>query len=279
MLDRKLMLVDLSNQIYKAAASHRTLTSGKYFTGGLYGLLSAVAKAINVTGATSVVLCTDTKPYHRSLSYPQYKLLRTDTKDQYLAEDVKTTLAQVHELVEVIGWPIWSVPGFEADDLIAHAVFEHRNRCQKIIAMSNDSDLYQLFQWPVFQMYKGKKGLYTSRDYEQEWELPASKIVQALAMTGTHNEIEGIHGIGPATAKKLLLREPSKYRLVRQQHLDVIERNEALIRLPNPDFDFTAQIPRYNCTYDERTLVRFLSRYEINLQRWQSEAFEKINEP
>jgi 5'-3' exonuclease len=222
------------------------------------------------------VLCTDSKPYRRSVDYPEYKLLRADSRDPVLAANANTTLTQIRELVKVTGWPIWSEPGFESDDLVAHAVFHYRHRYKKIIAMSNDSDLYQLFQWPNFLLYKGKKGLYTREDYNREWGLPANKLVLALAMIGTHNEIEGIKGIGPATAKKLLLEEPSKYRLVRQQHLEIIERNEALIRLPHPEFNFNSQLPQYSCDYDERALVRFCAKYAINLQRWQSEAFERV---
>lgn len=276
-VNKKLLCVDLSNQAYKASAAHPTLSSDGVFTGGLYGFMIAIAKAVGDTGATSIVLCTDSKPYRRTRLYPEYKLLRANTKDPVLAENANTTIAQVRELVKVVGWPIWSVPSFESDDLVAHTVIHYRHRYHNIIAMSNDSDLYQLFQWKHFQLYKGKKGLYTRNDYDKEWGLPANQLVLALAMCGTHNEVEGIKGIGPVTARKMLLNDPAKYRATRERHLAVIERNESLIKLPHPDFPTTAQLPPYTCEYDERALQRFCARYEIQLQRWQSENFEKLN--
>ena len=274
-MNKILLCVDLSNAAYKAAAVHPTLSSDGVFTGGLYGFMMAIAKAIGETGATAVVLCTDSKPYHRSQLYPEYKLLRADTKDKELAERVTLTITQIRELVKVTGWPIWSVPGFESDDLIAHAVSHYRHRYKEIIAMSNDSDLYQLFKWPHFSLYKGKKGIYDHLDYDKEWGLPAHELYLALAMIGTHNEVEGIKGIGPATAKKYL-RDGAAYTELRKKHREVLERNEALIRLPHSDFPVDAQVPFIEHSYDERALQRFCARYEIQLQRWQSENFESL---
>ena len=276
LLGKILLAVDVSNIVYKSCATHSTLFSEDTFTGGLYGFLQSIAKAVGDTGATKIVLCCDSKPYRRSLIYPEYKLLREDTKDLVLVENAKTTIVQIRELVKVVGWPIWAVPTFESDDLIAHATIYYRHRYDQIIAMSNDSDLYQLFQWPRFALYKGKKGLYTHADYDKEWGLPAHELYLALAMIGTHNEVAGIKGIGQVTAKKMLLSDPAKFRATREKHLAVIERNEALIRLPHPEFPLTSQIPVYTCKYDERALQRFCARYEIQLQRWQSENFEKL---
>jgi DNA polymerase I len=275
MKNRILLCVDVSNQVYKASAAHASLSSDGVFTGGLYGFLQSIAKAIGDTGATSIVLCTDSKPYRRSQTYIQYKKLRDVAKDPLLAEMATTTIAQIRELVKVVGWPIWSVPEFESDDLIAHAVIHYRNRYDEIIAMSNDSDLYQLFQWSNFALYKGKKGLYTHADYDKEWGIPAHEFYLALAMIGTHNEVEGIKGIGPATAKKYL-HDGAAYTELRKKYKAVMERNEALIRLPHPAFPLSSRIPLPSCKYNERALQRFCARYEIQLQRWQSENFERI---
>jgi DNA polymerase-1 len=275
MKNKVLLCVDVSNIVYKSAAAHSTLSSDGVFTGGLYGFLMAIAKAVGDTGATKIVLCCDSKPYRRSLIYPEYKLLREDTKDPVLVGNAKTTIAQIRELVKVVGWPIWSIPTFESDDLIAHATIQYRHRYDQIIAMSNDSDLYQLFQWPRFALYKGKKGLYTRADYDKEWGLPAHELYLALAMIGTHNCVSGISGIGMITAKKILA-DPVKYRAIREKHLEVLERNDRLIKLPYPDFPVDTKMPLPTCEYNERELLRFCSRYEISLQRWQCEAFEKI---
>lgn len=275
-MSRNLLCVDLSNAAYKAAATHLSLSSGRMFTGGLYGFMMAIAAAIRDTGATSIVLCTDSKPYRRSLLYPEYKRLRENTKDHDLADKVKETIRLIREFSKITGWPVWSVPGFESDDLIAHATIRYRNRYNNIVAMSNDSDLYQLFEFENFSLYKGKKGIFTHLDYYKEWgTVPPHELYLALAMIGTHNEVEGIKGIGPATAKKYL-NDGVAYETLRMKHRKVLERNEELIRLPHPAFDTKLRIPLHTDVYSERAVMRFCAKYDIQFQRWMGEAFEKL---
>ncbi len=274
---RNLLLVDVSNQAYVAAASHPMLTTldGETFTGGLYGFMCAVAKAINKTQATAICLCEDRKPYHRSIVYPEYKSLRNNTKDPVLVEKVKTTVEQIRNLCVVTGWPIWSVPSFESDDLVAHTVIQYRNRYETITAMSNDSDLYQLFEWPQFQIFKGKKGLFLHEDYLEEWRgLPANKLIQALALTGTHNEVAGIKGIGPVTAIHALNNIGHMLTLL-SLHKELFERNLSLIQLPHKDFPVSARMPLKG-EYDERKLMRFCAQYGIKLERWMCESYERV---
>lgn len=276
MRKRRLLLVDVSNIAYKSAAAHPNFTNGDVYTGGLYGFMCAVAKAINATGATDICLCEDRRPYHRSVAYPEYKQIRASNKDEVLVEKVKTTIEQVRKLCEVTGWPMWGVPGFESDDLVAHTVIQYRHRYEKIIAMSNDSDLYQLFNWKHFQLYKGKKGLYTHEDFAVEWKgLPAYKLVLALSMTGTHNEVAGIKGVGPVTAIHALTY-PQHFNDIYNSHSALIERNKKLISLPHEDFPVFEQMPLTVCDYSERKLMNFCARYKIQLDRWMSENFENL---
>jgi 5'-3' exonuclease len=274
--NKVLLCVDVSNNAYKASASHPTLTNGEVHTGGLYGFLGALAKAIEQTGATSICLCEDRKPYRRSQAYPEYKQLREDTKDQKLVANAKTTVEQIRNLCVVTGWPVWHVNDFECDDIIAHAVIHYRHRYDKVVAMCNDSDMYQLFQYKHFEMYKGKKGIYTRDDFNFEWKgLLPEELPMALAITGTHNDIAGIFGVGPAGARHAIQNADHMANL-RKLHAAVIDRNLPLIKLPHHEFPKHEQIPEYTCAYDERQLIRFLSQYKIQLDRWISESFERV---
>lgn len=275
-MNRNLLLVDLSNQAYKAAASHPTLTSSNgEFTGGLYGFIAAMAKAIDTTGATHVCICEDRRPYRRSQLYPEYKQIRVVNKDKELAVKVTTTVEQIRKLCAVTGWPIWAVDEFEADDLIAHATIQYRHRFKKIVAMSGDSDLYQLFNWKHFEMFKGKQGTYRHEDYLKEWRgLSPGKLVMALALTGTHNDVEGIDGVGPVTAIHAM-NNPEHLDTLVKLHADMFARNMELILLPHKDFPREEQMPLKD-VYDERELQRFCARYDIQLQMWQAEAFGNV---
>lgn len=276
-MKKRLLLIDVSNQSYKASAANPLLTinGGGTFTGGLFGFLGALARAIEKTGSTAICLCEDRKPYHRSLAYPEYKNIRNTTKDMVLAAKAETTVKQIRRLCEVTGWPIWSVPAFESDDLIAHATIQNRHRYEKITAMCNDSDLYQLFKYDCFQMWKGKDGLYLFPDFFHEYGIMPAQLVPFLAMCGTHNEVAGIKGIGPVTARHALLN-PTHLLDIRTHHAELMDRNSRLIELPHRDFPREEKMPRPTGCYNERELIRFLSQYKIQLQRWMSESFEKV---
>lgn len=275
-VNRILLAVDLSNAAYRYAAAFSTLTSSGRFTGGLYGFLAGLQKAITATDATDLVICEDRKPYRRSILYPEYKATRKESRDPELYERAQFSIGLIKQLLLVTGWPLWAVPEFESDDLIAHATIKYRHRYRKIIAMSNDSDLFQLFQYPGFRVYKGKKGIYDREQYDREWlGLPPDLFRMALAFTGTHNEVEGIKGIGPATARGIVTN-PYKLRLAREQHHEIVERNLQLIQLPHPDFPMDEIIPDYSRSFVERDLLRFCGQYDVSLTREMCIAFEQI---
>ena len=274
--DRVLICVDLSNAAYKAAAAHSGLSSAGTFTGGLYGFLWAMQKAISAVHATDVVICEDCKPYLRSQLYPAYKELRRTTRDPELYERAQETIGLIKKFIDVVGWPLWAVQGFESDDLISHAAIKYRNRYKHVIAMSNDSDLYQLFKYPGFAIWRGKKGLYTRPKYEKEWAgLPLEHLPTALALMGTHNEVEGVRGIGIVTAIGIV-SHPFKLRQAIEQHAEVVERNLELIHLPHKDLPKDLAIPDYTNHFVERHLLRFCGRYDINITREMCIAFERI---
>ena len=85
-MTRRLLAVDLSNQIYRACHAHNQLSFDGVFTGGLYGFMQSVSKAIEVSRATDLLVCRDMKPYLRTRDYPEYKALRKKNVDPEMKE-------------------------------------------------------------------------------------------------------------------------------------------------------------------------------------------------
>ena len=50
-------------------------------------------------------------PTFRDEWYPQYKAHRSPMPD-----DLRTQIDPIHEVVQLLGWPVLNVPGVEADD-------------------------------------------------------------------------------------------------------------------------------------------------------------------
>lgn len=271
-----LLCLDLSYQTYRAAAAHPMLTSRRIFTGGLYGFLTTFAKMVRETKATHVAFCQDRKPYLRSIAYPDYKQLRKKNADDDLLKAYTQSMTLVLETLDVAGFPIWGVNGFESDDLIAHAAVKYRHRFDTIYAASNDSDLYQLLWIPNFSIYT--KDILTLVDRQSMWEkhgLTPDQFMYMTAMTGTHNDIEGIPRCGPVTATKAI-KDPALLRNFRSIYGGVIDRNLGLIKLPHAELPRTTKIPEYRGGFNERNLYRSLAAYDIDVTASMSRAFEQL---
>ncbi len=280
MTERILLAVDLSYQTYRAAAAHPNLSSRRIFTGGLYGFFMTLAKTIRETRATDLVICRDVRPYKRSETYPEYKMLRKKAADDELLYLFKESLELVMDALEACGIPMWGIEGFESDDLIGHLVMKYRHRFAMIYAASNDSDLYQLLWAHNFAIYrKSIADIMTGKKLAAERFLTPEEFMLATALTGTHNDIEGIRGVGPVTAHSVVrTREskPAQWRGFRERHGALIDRNLALIKLPHPDFPHEATMPRAE-RIDIRALYKVLGRYDIDVTGAVERAVEQIN--
>lgn len=272
-----LLAVDMSYQVYRAAAAHPMLTSRRVFTGGLYGFWTTLAKTIRETDATHLALGQDVKPYRRSETYPEYKLLRKAKADDDLLRMYKASMTLVLESLEEAGLQPWGIPGFEFDDLAAHCVRKYRHRYDRIVAASNDSDLWQLLGADNFSIFrKSKADIVTGATLHDAFGKPITpdEYMLMTALTGTHNDIAGIPGVGAVTALKAI-RDPSVMRKYRDGHNALIERNLALIKLPHPEFPWSATIPSME-GLNPRRLYRYLGRYDIEVTGAISNALDQL---
>jgi 5'-3' exonuclease len=277
-MPRVLLCIDMSYQVYRAAAAHPNLESRGVFTGGLYGFLATFGKMVRETRATHVAFCQDVKPYRRSLEYPEYKQLRKKAADNALLEMYKESMALVLDVLDVLGIELWGIPGFESDDLIAHCARKYRHRFDAIYAGSNDSDLFQWLWVPNFAIYSDSiKTVMTGERLLKEHGLTPDQYMLMTAITGTHNDIAGIYGIGPDKAKKAMA-DPVRMRALREKDnaAAIIDRNLGLIRLPHPEFPADAALPDNHARFNPRTLYRALSMYDIDSMPGVEQAFEQF---
>lgn len=273
---RILLGVDLSYQVYRASASHPMLTSRRTFTGGLYGFMMTFAKIVRETRATEVVICADRKPYVRSVTYPEYKQIRKKNADDELLKMFNQSMKLVTDILEDSGLVIWGIPGFESDDLIGHCVRKYRGRFDHIYAASNDSDLFQLLNAPNFSIYtKDIHSVITGASLMKTQGLTPDEYMLMTALTGTHNDIAGIDGVGPVTAKKAL-KDPALMRTLRSRHADVIDRNLGLIKLPHHLFPRSMPLPEQTREFYFRDLYKSLGHYDIDVTGSMVNAFEQL---
>lgn len=278
MKQRVLLMVDASYQIYRAAAAHPELVSSNgTYTGGVYGFLGSFAKAIRETEATHCVVGLDSKPYMRSIEYPEYKQLRKKEMDPDLKERFNESEPLVHSVLRECGVPIWAVPGFEFDDLVGHVVRSSRSRYDAIYAMAKDSDLFQLMDCPWFGLYKDHIRTVMNRTrLLKEVGLTPAEYMLATALSGTHNDVAGIKGCGEIMSRRAV-KEPPLMRKYRDAHHDLIERNLKLIKLPHDKFPRDARMPLpERGRFTDQRLYRWCDRLDIDCTYSMASAFAQI---
>lgn len=272
---RVLLAVDVSYQTYRAAAAHPGLTSRRAFTGGLFGFFTTIAKMIRETRATDIVFCTDSRPYVRSNTYPEYKQLRKATRDEELYERAKESMELVMQALTTARMPVWTVRGFESDDLIGHAVCRYRCRYDLIYAGSNDSDLYQLLVYERFRVYRQSiTDVVTRASLLKKTGLTPDQFMLASALQGTHNDIAGIAGVGVKTAARAV-QDPGLLRKYMDTHRALVERNLALIKLPHAALPADTRMPASR-GMDLRELWRVLSHYDIDVTGAMQNSFDQV---
>lgn len=275
-MNRALLVVDASYQIYRACAAHPELrTVDGEHTGGVYGFLQTFCKAVRETGATHAVLGLDSKPYVRSRDYPMYKKIGRGGNPE-LKEMFDLAEPQVHWFMRECGIPLWRAAGFEFDDLCAHVVRRHRSRYEHVYAMTNDSDAFQLLDHPQFAIYKDHIRNVVDREaLRRSTGLTPEQYMLSTALMGTHNSVEGITGVGIKTSQKAV-KDPALLRKYRDAYGELIERNLGLIRLPHPEFPNRVPVPGRTDGFNARTLYRACAKYEIECTLTMVNAFEQL---
>lgn len=277
--DRIALAVDLSYQCYRATAAHQGLTSGRHFTGGLYGFFVSVAKAVRETYATDLIICEDLKPYVRSKEYPEYKAGRSSKSDPEIKSMHLHSMVLIREVLGALGLPIWGLKGFESDDLIGYLATHHRSRYRHIYAMSNDSDLFQLLNYPNFSIYvKDIHSLWTAQRLKRELDLTPDQYMLSTALQGTHNAVEGIPKVGEVTSRKAA-RDPGVLRKYRDAHGALIDRNLRLIKLPHPDFPRRLEVVgSIKEPIKDREVYRIFGKYDIDVTDSMLKAIKQVKE-
>ena len=279
-----LLLFDFNNLLMKAISATPDLEFNGKHTGGLYGFLNQICKYINDFEPKKIIVCSDLPPYFRKKEYPQYKANRKpQTPERY--ELIQTSRKYCKELLEVLGIAFWELEGMEADDLIAIAVDEYTTEFDSIIAVSNDDDLFQLFKYPNFKLQKNKE-IWTRKTFESMYPVSIQDWLTVKALSGSHNGVPGIKGIGLKTALKIV-QDDQKLDNIQKQHGKEIDQYERLIYLPYIPFDSkkcTSElwdevkklkqiIPKRN---NERAFMHFLNQFNILYTPNMKKAFQII---
>ena len=195
-----LLLVDGSSYLYRAFHALPELKSPRGEpTGAIHGVLSMLRRlhADYPAAARACVFDAKGKTF-REDAYPDYKANRPS-----MPEDLATQIEPLKEAIAALGWPVLTVPGVEADDVIATLAEEARREHWNCVISTGDKDLAQLVDERVTLVNTMSNEKLDPAGVQQKFGVAPAQIVDYLSLTGDAvDNVPGVEKVGPKTAAK-----------------------------------------------------------------------------
>ena len=136
----------------------------------------------------------------RSELYTEYKANRSEMPD-----DLKPQIGFVHEILEAFGISQLSLPGYEADDImatVARLTTEQQGQC---VIVTSDKDCRQLINDNVSLLNLRKQSFYNAENLLEDWGIRPDQVIDFQSLVGDSTDnIPGVAKVGPKTATELL---------------------------------------------------------------------------
>ena len=197
-----LLLVDGSSYLYRAFHALPDLRNAKGEpTGAIRGVLSMLRRLESDYKAEFRACIFDAKgKTFRDDWYPDYKSHRPPMPD-----DLRAQIEPLHEAVQAEGWPLLSIEGVEADDVIGTLTRQALERGWEVVISTGDKDLTQLVRPGVKWVNTMNEEVLDVAGVEAKFGVPPERIVDYLALVGdTVDNVPGVEKCGPKTAVKWL---------------------------------------------------------------------------
>ncbi len=200
--DDVLVLVDLSAFVFRAYHALLPLSSptGEP-TQAVFGTVTMLERMLAQYPPKMLAFALDAgRPTFRHQLYEKYKANRPEPPADLVAQLVRTS-----EIVAAISHLVWRYPGFEADDIIATAVRQARERGMRVLIVGADKDLTQLVGEDVRLWDPQRDKVYGPPEVLDKFGVNVDQVRDFLALTGDSSDnIPGVPSVGPKTAADLL---------------------------------------------------------------------------
>ena len=200
MSDKKLLLVDGSSYLYRAYHALPDLRGPAGVpTGAIHGVV-AMMKRLREQYPSALGACVfDAKgSTFRDDWYAAYKANRSA-----MPPDLALQIEPIHEAVKLLGWPVLSVPGIEADDAIGTLAVVAAKEGFEVIVSTGDKDLAQLVNPQVTLINTMTNERLDEAGVVAKFGVAPNRIVDYLTLVGDSvDNIPGVDKVGPKTAAK-----------------------------------------------------------------------------
>ena len=205
----KLLLLDGHSLAYRAfyALPADLATKDGTVTNAVYGFTSMIVKVLADEQPDYVAVAFDTPgPTFRNAMDDEYKAGRKETPPVFSAQ-----LPLIREVLDALQFPVLTVEGVEADDVIATLATQADQAGIDVIVVTGDRDTFQLVHDPHVQVLYNKRGVSDYALYdeagivERTGGVTPEQYPDYAALRGDPSDnLPGVPGIGEKTAAKLI---------------------------------------------------------------------------
>ena len=199
-MSNTLLLIDGSNYLFRAFHGLPDLrTSQGEPTGALRGFFGMLGKVWSLAKPDHAVIVFDAPGKNfRHEKYPDYKANRPPMPD-----DLRVQIEPLMTILRDLGWPLVSVPGVEADDVIATLAEAGRAQGMKTVIATGDKDMAQLVDGDITLINTMNNKFYDRDGVKEKYGVYPERIIDYLALMGDKvDNVPGIEKCGPKTAAK-----------------------------------------------------------------------------
>ena len=204
----KLMILDGNSVINRAYYGVKPLTNREgLYTHAIYGFLNILDKMEKEEQPDALCVSFDLHgPTFRHKQYDGYKATRHG-----MPEELAQQMPVMKDVLRAMNIPIYECQGWEADDVIGTVGKICSNNGWECVIVTGDRDSLQLIDENIHvKLVISKAGQTTATVYDQqkfreEYGFEPKTLVDLKALMGDSSDnIPGVAGVGPKTAKELL---------------------------------------------------------------------------
>ena len=204
----KLMILDGNSVINRAHYGVKPLTNREgLYTHAIYGFLNILDRMEKEEQPDAVCVSFDLHgPTFRHKQYDGYKATRHG-----MPEELAQQMPVMKDVLRAMNIPIYECQGWEADDVIGTVGKICSNNEWECVIVTGDRDSLQLIDENVHvKLVISKAGqttatVYDRQKFEEEYGFAPKTLIDLKALMGDSSDnIPGVAGIGPKTAKDLL---------------------------------------------------------------------------
>ena len=206
----KLLILDGNSVINRAFFGVKPLTTRDgLYTHAIYGFLNILERMDKEEQPEAICVAFDLHgPTFRHEKYDGYKANRHG-----MPEELAMQMPIMKDVLRAMNIPIYECQGWEADDVIGTVGKICSQQGWECVIVTGDRDSLQLIDEHVHvKLVISKPGnttasLYTEEKFRDEYGFEPKKLIDLKALMGDSSDnIPGVAGVGPKTAKDLLLK-------------------------------------------------------------------------